>query len=312
MSHLKANADYPIYGALGNTFMEFPFTPDFAQTDADVVVTGVPFDMATSGRAGARLGPQGVRAASINMAWECERWPWDFALDEHLKVIDSGNVVFKHGEPQTLVDALEAQILNIVQGDKIPLTIGGDHFITLPILRSVAKQHGPVALIHFDAHTDTYSGGSKYDHGTFLYHAVKQGIVDTSHSLQIGIRTNYTRENYPFEVLDAAWVGDKGPKETLKRIKQRVGNQKVYVTFDIDCLDPAYAPGTGTPVAAGLTSDYAFKIVRGLQGLNLIGMDVVEVSPAYDHAEITSLAAATVALDLLYVLAANKQEKISL
>lgn len=309
MSHLKANADYPIYGALGGTFMEFPFAPDFTQTDADVVVTGVPFDMATSGRAGARSGPQGVRAASINMAWECERWPWGFALDEHLKVVDSGNVVFKHGEPQTLVDALEAQILNIVQCDKTPLTIGGDHFITLPILRSLAKQHGPVALIHFDAHTDTYSGGSKYDHGTFLHHAVKEGLVDTSHSLQIGIRTNYTRANYPFEVLDAAWVGDHGPQETLKRIKQRVGNQKVYVTFDIDCLDPAFAPGTGTPVAAGLTTDYALKMIRGLQGLNLVGMDVVEVSPAYDHAEITSLAAATLALDFLYVLAANKQVK---
>ena len=215
---------------------------------------------------------------------------------------------FKHGEPQTLVDNLEAHILDIVKAGKNPLTIGGDHFITLPILRSVAKEHGPVALIHFDAHTDTYSGGSQYDHGTFLHHAVEEGIVDTQHSLQIGIRTNFTREGYPFEVLDGAWVGDNGPQETLKKIKQRVGDKKVYVTFDIDCLDPAYAPGTGTPVAAGLTTDCALKIIRGLQGLNLVGMDVVEVSPAYDHAEITSLAAATLALEYLYVLAANKQK----
>lgn len=307
MSHGIANADYPIYGALGNTFMEFPFVPEFASSQADVVVTGVPFDMATSGRAGARSGPQGVRMASINLTWECERWPWNFPLDEKLNVVDSGNVAFKHGEPQTLVDSLEARITKIVSAHKVPLTIGGDHFITLPILRSIAKQHGPVALIHFDAHTDTYSGGSQYDHGTFLHHAVKEGLVDTDHSLQIGIRTNYTRENYPFEVLDAAWVGDHSPYDVLERIKQRVGNKKVYVTFDIDCLDPAYAPGTGTPVAAGLTTDMALKVVRGLQGLDVIGMDVVEVSPAYDHAEITSLAAATIALDFLYVVAANKQ-----
>jgi len=307
MAHAQANADYPIYGALGGTFMEFPFENNFEQSDADVVVTGVPFDMATSGRSGSRLGPQGVRAASINMAWECERWPWGFALDEKLKAVDAGNVMFKHGEPQTLVDALEAQILRVVQSGKAPLTIGGDHFITLPILRSIAKQHGPVALIHFDAHTDTYSGGSKYDHGTFLHHAVKEGLVDTQHSIQLGIRTNYTRDNYPFEVLDAAWVLDNGPYETLKRIKQRVGDKATYLTFDIDCLDPSFAPGTGTPVTAGLTTDTALKIIRGLQGVNLIGMDVVEVAPAYDHAEITSLAAATLALDFLYVLASNKK-----
>lgn len=312
MSHTSdnaANADYPIYGSLGVTFLEFPMIHDLHASDAEVVVSGVPFDMATSGRAGSRNGPQGVRAASINMAWEGERWPWDFALDDHLKVGDIGNVNFKHGEPQTLVDNLQAHILNIVKAGKNPLTIGGDHFITLPILRSVAKEHGPVALIHFDAHTDTYSGGSKYDHGTFLHHAVQEGIVDTDHSLQIGIRTNFTREGYPFEVLDAAWVGDNGPHETLKKIKERVGDKKVYVTFDIDALDPAFAPGTGTPVSAGLTMDCALKIIRGLQGLNLIGMDVVEVAPAYDHAEITSLAGATLALEYLYVLAANKQAK---
>ncbi|MFY0700123.1 MAG: arginase family protein, partial [Bermanella sp.] len=198
----SANADMPIYGSLGVTFMEFPVVQDLASSDAEVIVSGVPFDMATSGRAGARSGPSGVRAASVNMVWEGERWPWSFALDDHLKVADIGNVTFKHGEPQTLVNNLEANILNIVKAGKNPLTIGGDHFITLPILRSVAKEHGPVALIHFDAHTDTYSGGSKYDHGTFLHHAVEEGIVDTEHSIQIGIRTNFTREGYPFEVLD--------------------------------------------------------------------------------------------------------------
>lgn len=301
-----ADADMPLYGAMGMTFMQFPALVSLSQSDAEVIVSGVPFDMATSGRSGSRFGPQGVRQASVNLVWEGARWPWTFALDDHLKVADAGNVKFKHGEPQTLVDNLEAHISHILDAGKSALTFGGDHFITLPILRAYAKKHGPVALIHFDAHTDTYSGGSKYDHGTIFHHAVQEGLVDTEHSLQIGIRTAYTVENHPFEVLDAAWVGDHGPAATLERIKQRVGDKKAYVSFDIDGLDPAFAPGTGTPVVAGISIDCALKVIRGLQGLNLIGMDVVEVAPAYDHAEITSLAGATLALEYLYVLAVNK------
>lgn len=301
-----ADADMPLYGALGMTFMQFPMVSNLAGSDAEVVVSGVPFDMATSGRSGARFGPQGIRQASANLVWEGARWPWTFALDAHLKVADSGNVPFKHGEPQTLVDNLEAHIATIMAADKSALTFGGDHFITLPVLRAYAKKHGPVALIHFDAHTDTYSGGSKYDHGTIFHHAVQEGLVDSEHSIQIGIRTAYTHEGHPFEVLDAAWVGDHGPQATLERIRQRVGDKKVYVSFDIDGLDPAFAPGTGTPVAAGIGIDCALKVIRGLKGLDLVGMDVVEVAPAYDHADITSLAGATLALEYLYVLAANK------
>lgn len=300
------NADMPIYGAMGMTFMQFPLCSDIANSDAEVMVTGVPFDMATSGRSGSRFGPQGVRQASANLIWEGARWPWTFALDDHLNVQDSGNISFKHGEPQTLVDSLQARIAAIMAADKQALTIGGDHFITLPILREIAKKHGPVALIHFDAHTDTYSGGSKYDHGTFLHHAVQEGLVDAEHSIQVGIRTSYTHKDHPFEVLDAAWVGDHTPTEILERIKARVGDKKIYVSFDIDALDPAFAPGTGTPVAAGMGIDCALKVIRGLQGLNVIGMDVVEVAPAYDHADITSLAAATLALEYLYVVASNK------
>lgn len=305
-SSAVADADMPLYGAMGMTFMQFPVVTTLSQCDAEVIVSGVPFDMATSGRSGSRFGPQGIRQASVNLVWEGARWPWTFALDDHLAVADSGNVIFKHGEPQTLVDNLEAHISAIMQAGKSALTFGGDHFITLPILRAYAKKHGPVALVHFDAHTDTYSGGSKYDHGTIFHHAVEEGLVDTEHSLQIGIRTAYTVENHPFEVLDAAWVGDHGPAATLERIRQRVGDKKVYVSFDIDGLDPAFAPGTGTPVVAGISMDCALKVIRGLQGLNLIGMDVVEVAPAYDQAEITSLAGATLALEYLYVIAANK------
>lgn len=306
-----ADADMPIYGPMGMTFMEFPYENNLTDSQADVVVSGVPFDMATSGRSGARMGPAGIRAASANLVWEGARYPWDFALDDHLNVSDCGNLGFKHGEPQTLVDNLEHHIGYILKAGKSPLTFGGDHFITLPILRAIAKQHGPVALIHFDAHTDTYSGGSKYDHGTFLYHAMKEGLVDTEHSIQIGIRTVYTKKDYPLEVLDAAWVADHGPKGTLEKILERVGDKKIYVTFDIDCIDPSFAPGTGTPVTAGLTTDCALKIIRGLEGKKLIGMDLVEVAPAYDHADVTSLAAATLSLEYLYVLASNKQKNIS-
>jgi agmatinase len=287
------------------TFMEFPIVSNIAESDAEVVVSGVPFDMATSGRPGSRFGPQGVRQASAQLVWEGARWPWQFALDDHLKVADSGNILFKHGEPQTMVENLEAHISQIMNAGKNSLTFGGDHFITLPVLRAIAKKHGPVALIHFDAHTDTYSGGTKYDHGTLFHHAVEEGLVDTEHSLQIGIRTAYTLEGHPFEVLDASWVNDHGPKTLLERIRDRVSDKPVYVSFDIDGLDPSFAPGTGTPVAAGISMDCALKTIRGLQGLNLVGMDVVEVAPAYDHSEITSLAGATLALEYLYVLASN-------
>jgi agmatinase len=163
-----------------------------------------------------------------------------------------------------------------------------------------------VALIHIDAHTDTYSGGSRYDHGTVFYHAMNEGLIDTEHSIQIGIRTSFDSDGYPMEVVDAAWVNDHSSAELLARIRARVGDKKAYVSFDIDGLDPGCAPGTGTPVAAGISVDCALKAIRGMVGLNLVGMDVVEVSPPYDHAEITSLAAATLALEYLYVLAANK------
>lgn len=304
---VTANADMPLYANLGLTFLATPHTTDVVASKADVIVVGVPFDMATSGRPGARFGPAGVRQASANMIWEGARWPWDFALDERLKVEDAGNIAFKHGEPQTMVDNLQTMIGNIAGSGKKTLVFGGDHFIALPVIREVAKVHGPLALIHFDAHTDTYDGGSKYDHGTLFHHAVQEGLLDCEHSLQIGIRTAYEKDGHPFEVIDAAEANDLGWAKTLERIKQRVGDKPAYVSFDIDALDPAYAPGTGTPVLAGLTSDFALKIIRGLQGMNLVGMDVVEVAPAYDHAEITSLAGATLALEFLYVLAAGKE-----
>lgn len=306
-AYAKANEDYvPIYATYTDTFMQFPAVSDIEASDADVVVSGVPFDLACGGRSGSRLGPKGIRAASSNLVWEGVRWPWDFALDDHLKVVDCGDIFFQYGEPESFVINAEKHATRILNAGKKMLSFGGDHFVTLPLLRAYAKKHGPVALIHFDAHTDTYSGGSKYDHGTVFYHAMKEGLIDTEHSIQIGIRTSFNRTNYPLEVLDAAWVNDHGPAAVLERIRARVGDYKAYVSFDVDGLDPSCAPGTGTPVASGLSTDCALKVIRGLKGMNLQGMDVVEVAPAYDHSEITSLAAATLALEFLYVLAAER------
>lgn len=305
-----ASGDVPLYGAFGAGFMQFPVLTSLAElanSDADVVIGGVPFDMATSGRPGTRFGPQGIRQASANLVWEGARWPWDFALDQRLKVVDAGNVSFRHGEPQTLVRNLQAWVADVLSYGKTPLLFGGDHFIALPSLRAMAAHHGPVAMIHFDAHTDTYDNGTECDHGTMFHHAVQEGLLLPERSIQIGIRTSYERQNHPFEVIDGAMVNDLGPAAVLERIRARVGDAPVYLTFDIDALDPAYAPGTGTPVIGGLSSDCALKLVRGMQGLNLVGMDLVEVSPAYDHADITSLAAATLALEFLYVLAAGRQ-----
>ncbi|MDI3324809.1 agmatinase [Pontibacterium granulatum] len=287
--------------------MQFPFDREIEASDADVVVSGIPFDLACSGRSGSRMGPKGVRTASSNLVWEGLRWPWDFALDDHLKVIDCGDIFFQYGEPESFVVNAEAHADRILNTGKKMLSFGGDHFVTLPLLHAYAKHYGPLALIHFDAHTDTYSGGSKYDHGTVFHHAVEEGLIDTDHSIQIGIRTTYDPADHPFEVLDAAWVNDHGPAGVLERIKARVGDKQAYVSFDIDGLDPSFAPGTGTPVAAGITTDCALKVIRGLQGFDLVGMDVVEVAPSYDHSEITSLAAATLALEFLYVLASQKR-----
>ncbi|QPR28263.1 agmatinase [Edwardsiella hoshinae] len=273
--------------------------------DADWVITGVPFDMATSGRAGARHGPAAIRQVSTNLAWEGKRWPWNFDMRDRLKVVDCGDVVFSFGDAQEMSDNLQAHTERLLASGKRCLTFGGDHFVTLPLLRAHAKHFGKMALVHFDAHTDTYAHGSLFDHGTMFFHAPNEGLIDPQHSVQIGIRTEYDQDN-GFTVLDAAQVNDRGVEATLTEVKRIVGDMPVYLTFDIDCLDPAHAPGTGTPVIGGLTSDRALKLVRGLQDLNIVGMDVVEVAPAYDQSEITALAAATLALEMLYIQAAKK------
>jgi agmatinase len=301
---LGNKADYSlISNAFG--FLRFPVNFQPYQSDAEWVITGVPFDMATSGRSGARQGPGAIRQISTNLAWEEKRWPWNFNLHDKLKVVDCGDLVFKFGDAQDMSEQLQSHVEKLLQAGKKSLAFGGDHFVTLPLLRAHAKHFGKMALVHFDAHTDTYANGSKFDHGTMFYHAPNEGLIDPKRSVQIGIRTEYERDN-GFTVLDAAKVNDSSVEETISQVKHIVGDLPVYLTFDIDCLDPAFAPGTGTPVCGGLTTDKALKLLRALQPLNIVGMDIVEVAPAYDQSDITALAAATVALDMLYLQASKK------
>ncbi len=305
MSTLADHNDYSLYAnAFGFLRQPLDFKP--ALSEADVVITGLPFDLATTGRSGSRLGPNAIRQASINLAWEHHRWPWNFSLTEKLSIVDAGDLVFDAGEAKQFCQRLEQYIGGLLAKGKTSLAFGGDHFVTLPLLRAHHRHYGKMALIHFDAHTDTYSQGGSFDHGTMFYHAPKEGLIDPAHSIQLGIRTEYGQENHPFEVINGAEVNDFDVETIVGKIKQRVGDLPVYLTFDIDCLDPAFAPGTGTPVCGGMSTDKALKILRGLKELPIIGMDVVEVAPAYDQSEITALAAATIATELLHLVAWKK------
>ncbi len=287
------------------TFMGFPLTREL-DDQVDAVVMGVPYDLATSARPGTRYGPTGIRQAAAQLRWEEKRWPYTFALADRLRVIDYGDLDFdlgKHGHMDELVLAEASKILS---AGKMLLTLGGDHYVTLPLLRAAASYHGKLALIHFDAHTDNETSVEGHYHGSMFHHAPIEGLIDPEKTIQIGIRTEYDYANHPFTVLDAAWTNNHGVSETVERIREAVGDSPVYLSLDIDCLDPAFAPGTGTPVAGGLTSDKTLQIIRALKGLNFVAMDVMEVAPAYDHAGITSLAGATIGLEMLHMIAASK------
>ena len=183
------------------------------------------------------------------------------------------------GKPEDGLAEIQNHASQIINVGKTVVSIGGDHFVTLPLLRSHHEKYGKMALVHFDAHTDTYPNDNLIDHGCMFYHAPKEGLIDPSHSIQIGIRTEYEKDSHEFQVIDAATANDISAEQMIESIQKRVGKLPVYLTFDIDCLDPAFAPGTGTPVVGGLSTDKALKIVRGLTELNIIGFDLVEVSP---------------------------------
>lgn len=297
--------EYMYSGAL--SFCRRKYSRDLA--GVDLAVIGVPFDTSVTNRPGCRFGPRAVRAASTNLAWS-RAWPSAFDPFERLSVVDWGDVWFDHGRPEAVPAQIEAAIASVIgakgAGGPAALVIGGDHFCSYPSIRAhVAKHGGPLSLIQFDAHTDTWADGDRIDHGTMFYHAAKQGLIDPATSIQVGIRTT-NDDPLGFEVFDAIRVHDEGWRAAAAAIRARVGDRPAYVTVDIDGLDPSQAPGTGTPVCGGLFMHQLLGMLRAMQGMNVVGMDVVEVSPAYDVSEITALAGATIGLELLCLHASRK------
>lgn len=272
----------------------------------DVAVVGVPFDLATTNRPGTRLGPRAIRAASASLAW-CGPYAWEVDPCEAFNIIDWGDVWFDQGRPERIPDTIEAAFAPFAAAKVTTLALGGDHFISYPILRALrGQQPQPIALVHFDAHSDTWADAQpRIDHGSMFFHAARNGIVDPGCSIQLGMRTR-NDQTHGFEVRDARWLHREGVDAAIAAIHARVGQRACYISFDVDFLDPAYAPGTGTPVVGGFSTHQALMLIRGLAGLNIIGMDVVEVSPPFDHSEITALAAASVGQEMLAAFAARR------
>uniref|UniRef100_UPI003F490E8D agmatinase n=1 Tax=Nonomuraea bangladeshensis TaxID=404385 RepID=UPI003F490E8D len=282
---------------------------------ADVAVVGVPFDSGVSYRPGARFGPSAVREASRLLR------PYHPGLDispfATQQVADGGDVACNPFAIDEAVTTIEEAASGLGADGTRLVTIGGDHTIALPLLRAAARRHGPVALLHFDAHLDTWDTyfGAEYTHGTPFRRAVEEGLLDTEAVSHVGTRGPlYGKSDLDedkrlgFGIVTSADVMRRGVDEVVDALRQRIGDRPLYVSIDIDVLDPAHAPGTGTPEAGGLTSRELLEILRGLAGANLIGADVVEVAPAYDHAEITAVAASHVAYDLVTLMAARPRE----
>jgi agmatinase len=295
----------PTYAG-ATSFMRRKYTRELR--GVDVAVMGVPLDTATTNRPGTRFGPRAIRAASTIMAWE-RPYGMEFDPFDKLAVIDYGDCYFDFGKPQSVPDEIEQHAFNIIDQGPALLALGGDHFVAYPLIKAHVRKHGgPISLLHFDAHSDTWADeDGRIDHGTMFYHAAKQGLVDPKTSVQIGLRTT-NPDTMGFNVLDAPWVHEHGIAATLQATRKHLGDNPVYLSFDIDCLDPSYAPGTGTPVCGGLTSHQAMQIIRGLTGINIIGMDIVEVAPAYDVGEITALAASHLAMEMLYLYASRPKK----
>lgn len=268
----------------------------------DVAIWGIPFDAAVSNRPGARFGPQGVRRASAILGGE-PQYPFHADPFANMAVIDYGDCALDYGRHEDAPLQIAAQAREILAHGAKLLSIGGDHFVTWPLLKAHAEKYGPLALVQFDAHQDTWpDDGGRIDHGSFVGRAVREGIIRADRSIQVGIRT-HAPETCGIEIVYGDDVAALGIDGVVDRIRTRIGDAKTYLTFDIDCLDPAFAPGTGTPVAGGLSSREALAILRRLGTLDIVGGDVVEVAPAYDHADVTSIAGAAVLQHYLGLLA---------
>ena len=300
--NLKGPAGDPTYaGAL--SFMRRKYAK--SARGADVAILGIPFDAAVSNRPGARFGPQAIRRASAIMDND-PQYPFSRDLFETLAVVDTGDVLFDYGNHATVPARIRKAADRILDAGAFCLSLGGDHSVTWPLLKAHAHRHGPLALVQFDAHQDTWpDDGKRLDHGSFVLRAVREGVIDPTRSIQIGIRT-HAPEDCGIEIVYGHELDEMTASDIAARIIERAGGRPAYVTFDIDCLDPAFAPGTGTPVAGGPSSARMLSAIRKLGALDMIGADVVEVAPAYDHADITAIAAAAIAMNYIGLVAERR------
>ena len=296
---LKGNIPESTYAG-ATSFLRRRYTRDFS--GVDVAVMGVPFDTATTNRPGTRFGPRAIRAESTQLAWG-RPYGWNLDPVVALAVVDCGDCPFDFGRPEKVPGEIESHARSILEAGPALLSLGGDHFVSYPLLKAHVAKHGPLSLLHFDAHSDTWDDeDGRIDHGTMFFHAAREGLIDPARSVQVGIRT-FNEHTRGFRILDAPFVHEKGEAATVDAIRETIGDRPVYLTFDIDCLDPCFAPGTGTPVVGGLSTAQARAILRALAGLNVIGADLVEVAPSYDVGGITALAGASLALDFLALMA---------
>jgi len=279
---------------------------------ADVGVAGIPFDSGVTYRPGARFGPIAVRNASrLLRGYHAGLDVRPFAAQQ---VVDAGDIACNPFSIDESIAQIEAGSRELLAAADRLVCIGGDHTIALPLLRTVGERHGPVALVHFDAHLDTWDTyfGASYTHGTPFRRAWEEGLLLEDRSIHLAIRGPLFSAqdlvddaSFGFRIVTALEILSEGIDAVAGRIRERVGDAPVYVSIDIDALDPAFAPGTGTPEAGGMTSREMLGILRGLRGLDLAGADIVEVAPAYDHAEITAVAASHIAYELIALFAAN-------
>ncbi len=297
------------------TFMRAPHTTDL--TGVDAAVYGIPFDTATTFRTGPRFGPEAIRSASALLR------PYNPALDvnvvETLSIVDYGDVPVSPGDTKRTYRQAEEALTPVVEAGVFPLALGGDHSVTLAELRVLARKHGPLALVQLDAHGDTWDEyfGQRYFHGTTFLRAVEEKLIDPAASVQAGLRGSlYAAEDLEsaralgFAVLSCDALRTTGPGGYSSLVRERSGHRPVFISFDVDVLDPAFAPGTGTPEVGGLSTAEALAFLRALRGINLVGADVVEVSPTYDGpGQQTALAAANVAYELLSLRALGAQPR---
>jgi agmatinase len=294
------------------TFMRLPNVQDLE--NADAVVVGAPFDTGGTFRVGARFGPESIR--SVSHLLRRYNPGLGVGIFDHLSVIDYGDVPVVPGYIEESYEKIKNGLEPLHRSGVVPIVLGGDHSIALPELRAAAAVHGPLALVQFDSHPDTWDAyfGQKHTHGTPFRRAVEEGLLDPSRSIQVGMRGSIYDEGdwndareMGFDLVPTDAVRKLGMDETMARIRERVGDAKTYVSFDVDFVDPAFAPGTGTPEIGGFTSREAQVFVRGLVGLDIVGCDVVEVLPPYDPAQITALLAANVAHEFLSVIAVRRK-----